>query len=182
MYSPFCSSCWRLRLVGFEDGSFSAFAATIYIVWQMSCGHGCVCSGPFSSKLLCAKAKVTPIPHSKLSAGVLVSRLLLTTVEALCKLYEKPSNALILIDSTCTINSLEANAKHLKPFFHNKRAEILENLEEIRHYCPIEERHHVSGSSNPADIATRGDAKLEDMCPLNFCQTGPSFLSGPWSS
>ena len=46
---------------------------------------------PFSSSLLCAKAKVTPlrgftVPRSELSGGVLVSRLMLTATMALSKL------------------------------------------------------------------------------------------------
>ena len=176
-------------LVGFGDGSFAAFAATVYVVWQFQCNHDYVCdgSGHFSSALLCANAKVTPlrgftVPRSELSGGVLVSRLMLTATIALSKLEEKPSNAIILTDSTCTISCLEENAKRLKPFFHNRRSEILENMELIRRHCPLEEMHHVPGTLNPADIATRGDAKLEDIGPLSFWQTGPSFLSSPRSS
>ena len=171
-------------LVGFGDGSFAAFAASVYVVWQSKCDHKYACSGHFSSSLLCAKAKVTPlrgftVPRSELSSGVLVSRLLLTAAIALSKLEEKPSNSVILMDSSCTISCLEENAKRLKPFFHNRRAEILENMEQIRQYCPLEDIHHVSGSLNPADIATRGDTKLEDIGPLSFWQSGPSFLSTP---
>ena len=68
------------------------------------------------------------------------------------------------------------SAKKLKPFFHNRRGEILENLDLISGICPIEQVHHVSGSLNPADIATRGDTKLNEIGPGSLWQCGPSFL------
>ena len=75
-------------IVGFGDGAFAAFAATVYLIWKVTCEHGDSCSGHFTSSLLCAKSKVTPlqgytIPRSELSGGVLVSRLVLAVVKAL---------------------------------------------------------------------------------------------------
>ena len=126
-------------IVGFADGSFAAFAATIYLVWRMpcNCNDDFSCNGHYFSSLLCSKAKVTPlrgltVPRSELSGGVLMSRLMLTVALALSKLQDQPSHAIMLMDSTCTISSLEENAKHVKPFFHNRRIEIIENMEEIR--------------------------------------------------
>ena len=28
------------RVVGFGDGAFAAFAAAVYLVWEIACGHG----------------------------------------------------------------------------------------------------------------------------------------------
>ena len=135
-------------IVGFRDGAFAAFAAAVYLVWRVACDHGDDCDGHYQSALLCAKAKVTPlrgftIPRSELSGGVLVSRLVLTAAIALSRLEDTPTNSIILLDSTCTISCLEENAKKLKPFFHNRRAEILDNMDEVRQYCHMEEVHHV---------------------------------------
>ena len=105
-------------IVGFADGSFAAFAAAIYLVWKVTgnCNNEFLCTGHYSSSLLCSKAKVTPlrgltVPRSELSSGVLMSRLMLTVALALSKLQHKPTHAIMLMDSTCAISSLEENAK-----------------------------------------------------------------------
>ena len=173
------------RVVSFGDGAFAAFAAAIYLVWEITCDCGLSsCFGHFSSSLLCAKSRVTPlkgytIPRSEMSGGVLASRLLLTTVKALSKLKQPPVSAIILLDSECIISTLEVSAKKLKPFFHNRRGEMLENIEIANDICPVEPVHHVSGSLNPADVATRGEAKLSDIGVDSFWQVGPSFLRTP---
>ena len=171
-------------IVGFGDGAFAAYVAVVYLVWQLACDHGAGCEGHFQSSLLCSKARVTPlrgftIPRSELSGGLLVSRLVLATARALSKLDEKPSNSVIMLDSECVISCLEENAKKLKPFFHNRRGEMLENMEETKKYCPMEDVHHVPGHLNPADIPTRGLANLEDIGPDSLWQIGPGFLCTP---
>ena len=103
----------------------------------------------------------------------------MAVVLALSSLDEKPTSSIILLDSTCTISSLEENAKKLKPFFHNRRREILDNMDKVREVCDMEDVHHVSGPQNPADIATRGNSCLEDIGPGSFWQTGPTFLCSP---
>ena len=172
------------RVVGFGDGAFAAFAAVIYLVWQIACDHGLDCLGHFKSALLCAKSKVTPlrgftIPRSELSGGVLASRLVLATVKALSKLEDSPTSAIILLDSMCTISSLEECARKLKPFFHNRRAEILDNIDQVREICPMEDVHHVAGKLNPSDIATRGNTKIDDIGIDSLWQCGPTFLCSP---
>ena len=116
----------------------------------MGCARKYACCDPFSSSLLCVKAKVALLggytaPHSELSAGVLVSRFMLIAAAALSKLEDKPSSSIILMDISCTISSLEENVKRLIP----------------------------------ADIATRGDTKFEDIGLLTFWQSGPLFLFAP---
>ena len=177
------------KVVAFGDGAFAAFAAAIYLVWKRKCKEDCGfnCSGHFSSSLLCAKSRVTPlngytIPRSEISGAVLASRLLLSTVKALSCLKEPPEGAVLLLDSECTISSLEMSAKKLKPFFHNRRGELLENMALVNDICPMEQVHHVGGTLNPADIATRGNTKLEDIGLGSLWQTGPTFLCSPRSA
>ena len=171
-------------VVGFGDGAFAAYAAAVYLVWRISCQHEDGCQGHFSSTLLCAKCRVTPlrgftIPRSELSGGVLVTRLVLAVVKALSRMEEKPVSSIILLDSECTISTLEENARKLKPFFHNRRGEMLDNMDHIRSICSLEDVHHVSGKMNPADLATRGNTKIEDIGPGSFWQAGPTFLCSP---
>ena len=172
-------------LVTFGDGAFPAFSAAVYVRWQVSCSHedSSACDGDFISNLLCAKAKVTPstgftIPRSELSSCVLQSRLALTSVKALqtdAKL--KPVGVTMLSDSRCSISAVEKSTSALKPFFHNRVGEILDNIAAMRKYCLVEDIHHVSGDLNPADLATRGLARAAELGPGSFWQLGPSFLS-----
>ena len=171
-------------IVTFGDGAFSAFCASVYIRWEISCSHGSAdeCQGDFVATLLCAKAKVTPhtgftIPRSELSGCVLESRLALTTVKALqSEVSMQPTSVVMLSDSSCSISAVEKSTSVLKPFFHNRVSEIQENIVEMKNYCIVEDFQHVRGDLNPADLATRGVAKAVDLGPGSFWQQGPSFL------
>lgn len=153
------------RVVGFGDGVFPAFGGCAYIVWEHSCPSVGDCrvdsckgadGGHYSAYLTIAKARVTPlsgltIPRSEISGGVVVSRLVLRVVTALQSLDSKPVSCVILLDSECTISTLEASSSLLKPYFHNRRSEILENMESVSKFCIMEPVHWVSSSDNPAD-------------------------------
>ena len=181
------------RVVGFGDGAFPAFGGCAYIVWEHSCPSVGDCrvdsckgadGGHYSAYLTIAKARVTPlsgltIPRSEISGGVVVSRLVLRVVTALQSLDSKPVSCVILLDSECTISTLEASSSLLKPYFHNRRSEILENMESVSKFCIMEPVHWVSSSDNPADLLTRGTAKLDDIGLSSTWQVGPKFLSLP---
>ena len=133
------------RVVGFGDGAFPAYGGCVYLVWEHGCDDlaGCVnqycqgeAGGHYAAYLALAKGRVTPlsgftIPRSEMSGAVVVSRLVLRVVRALQPMIEKPSSSIILLDSECTISTLETSASQLKPFFHNRRSEILENMENV---------------------------------------------------
>ena len=116
------------------------------------------------------------MPRSELSGGTLASRMILKVVTALQHLDVKPVSSILLLDSECTISLLDASSKILKPFFQNRRSEIIENMTNIRKLCPMEEPHHVAGSLNVTDMCTRGTAKVADICPGSLWQSGPQFL------
>ena len=46
----------------------------------------------------------------------------------------------------------------------------------MRKVCEVEDLHYVASKDNPADLATRGGIKLEDIGPGSFWQKGPLFL------
>ena len=105
------------------------------------------------------------------------SRSCLTTVKALSKEPSmSPKGVVMLSDSMCSIAAVETKSRSLKPFFHNRVAEIINNMEEMKQYCPVEKIFHIPGNLNPADLATRGKAHLSDLGPGSFWQTGPSFF------
>ena len=170
-------------VVGFEDGAKPAFAGCIYLQWKIPCSHGEVeCEQDYEANLQFGKARVTPLngyttPRSELSGMVLVSRMALTTVKALqTESSMQPKGVVILSDSECSISALETTSRALKPFFHNRVAEVLENMSDMKKYCPVEEVYHVPGHLNPADVATRGLAKVADIGPGSFWQKGPAFF------
>ena len=171
-------------IIGFSDGAFPAFASCIYIRWETSCKHGVGedCDGDFVSTLLLAKAKVTPlsgytVPRSELSGTVLMSRSALTTAKALnADSSMKPACVMMFTDSKCTISVTEKTAAALKPFFHNRVSEYIENVTMMKKICQVDDLFYVATDLNPADLATRGGVKLADIGPDSFWQLGPYFL------
>ena len=170
-------------VVDFSDGAFPAFCAAIYLQWQIACLHGLgECPDDYEASLLLAKARVTPltgytVPRSELSGTVLGSRMAVTTVKALqSEPSMQPKGVIQLSDSKCTISAVDTSTRALKPFFHNRVSEIVENMTEMRKYCPVEEIHYVASNLNPADVGTRGFAKVADLGPDSFWQRGPAFL------
>ena len=104
------------------------------------------------------------IPRSELSGMLLQTRLTLTAVKALQTEHSmRPTGVVMMNDSRCSISSVDKSSTALKPYFHNRVSEILENMSEMRKYCEVEEFQHVSGDLNPADVATRGLAKASDL-------------------
>ena len=64
-----------------------------------------------------------------------------------------------------------------KPYFQNRIGEIQRNLGKLEHKVNVVEQPlKIAGPENPADIGTRGKAKLEDIGPASLWQLGPDFL------
>ena len=149
--------------------------------------ENCEGNGDYYASLVISKGRVCPlrgytVPRSELCGALVTSRLLLTVAIALSKLEEKPTTAIMLLDSRCTISALEATSSNLLPFYQNRVSEILENLESLRKYCTVESVHWISSSDNPADLLTRGDVGLEDIGPHSFHQLVFHFPPGKMAS
>ena len=95
---------------------------------------------------------------------------------------EKPTSCIIMLDSECTIATLENSSRTLKPFFLNRKQEMLENMQGVSRYCAMEPVQWIPSELNVSDILTRGTARPEDMGPGSVWQTGPDFLSLPRGS
>ena len=65
-----------------------------------------------------------------------------------------PKGAILLSDSKCSIAAVDTVSRVLKPFFHNKVAEIIDNIAQMRKYCDVEDIHYVAGDLNPAYLGT----------------------------
>ena len=165
-------------LIGFCDGALPAYAANIYIRWEMT--EPDLQGKLFSVNLLCAKTKVTPIngcttPKSELNSATLLSRLVKSTVRAV---VDTPEKVMCAGDSQCVISSLGVSTTKFKPYFHNRLSEIKDNFEEARKICPVDDFYYVPGKTNPADLATREDGKLDEIGIGSEWQS-PSFLKEP---
>ena len=121
-------------MVGVEDGAKPALSGNIYLQWKIPCSHGLSgCDQEYDANLILGKAIVTPLsgystPRSELSGMVLVSRMALTTAKALQTEYSMlPSGVIMLADYECSISAVETTSMALKPFFHNRVSEVLEN-------------------------------------------------------
>ena len=162
----------RPWLIGFCDGSLSAFCVTIYVLWKI-CGSG------REATLLMAKSRVAPVygttvPRMELQSLTVLSRMMNTAARALPDQVER---ALLIGDSECTIAALEKTSGDLGPYFSNRVAEIHDNLERLKEAVnEVEPVWHVSGLLNPADLGTRGHVSVEEIGPGSFWQQGPRFL------
>ena len=173
-------------VVGFGDGAVPGFGGSVYLQWEVECQHEDDCEGvgDYDANLCLSKGRMCPlrgytIPRSELCGALLVSRLMLAVVLALCRMDECPVKAIMLLDSRCIISALELTSSKLLPFFQNRLAEIYENLQSIAKKCEVEQVHWVHTDQNPADLLTRGTARLRDIGTNSFHQKGPNFLSSP---
>ena len=185
-------------IAGMGDGALPAYGGCIYMIWEHACPNSLACTfdscngklgGHFSANLVLGKARVTPLrgfttPRSELSSGVLVSRMAVRVARALSPLMPEdcPKSCIIMLDSECTIATLESSSKGLKPFFLNRKQEFLENMDVVKKICPVEPVQWISSELNTSDILTRGTACPADLGLTSAWQKGPDFFSLPRES
>ena len=177
----------RPEYIVYFDGSSQAYCCVVYARWRME-------TGGWKAVLMSAKVRVTSqqgmtIPRSELSGLVLAVRLTDTIYKAV---EEKPRRISIIGDSTCTISSCESGCTSLAPYFANRVAEIVDKMqswgptspqpmrEELKEN-PGEETfvdliNHTPGTSNIADLPTRGTVNWDQIGPESEWQRGPNYL------
>ena len=166
----------RPGLVLFSDGGKPASAGVAYLRWELQE------MGPngeaFESRILAAKARIGrhTIPRQELNALVIICRL---TTALWNGMVEKPAYVSVLVDSTCTISSLECDQRILAPFFSSRCAEVLEHFalwSEDTEVLPIQ---YVPTDLNISDIATKGKAVAADIQLGSVWQTSIPWILGP---
>ena len=175
-------------LVTLVDGSVLAYACAVYVVYKITVEE----AGPWSSHLgqkfsrhaalLVSKARVAPLagltaPRSEMNSLVLAARL---NTLVLRSLSERPDCLTILGDSECCIAAVESEGGRLAPYLANRRAELLETFESWKGAYPeleVRPLHHVPGTLNTADLATRGTATGPLVTEGSDWQCGPEFLT-----
>ena len=135
----------------------------------------------FFVKLVCGKARVTPVkgttaPRSELSGYLILTRFLKVVVSSM---DQKPSQVTTAVDSQCTISALEKSGGVLAPYFASRVSEAAANLRELADITTVHPVQHVPGLLNPADIPTRATSTVEDVQDGSIWQSGPAYLSLP---
>lgn len=149
---------------GFCDASQEAYGACIYIRTRDN-------QGKWSSQLLCAKTRVSPlkewtIPRLELSGALLL-------VELANKVAESWSVELhtfqLWTDSSIVLGWLNSQNTRLKTFVANRINQILDCTN-------IKQWRHIRSEDNPADVASRG-LKPTEILPCTKWWNGPSWLT-----
>ena len=94
---------------------------------------------------------------------------------------EKPTSIFIAGDSECTISVVECQDKILGTWFGNRVAEIQDHFRDWENQgIKVEPLHHWLGRDNIADIATKGEATINDVVFGSAWQLGPDALHLGW--
>ncbi|XP_046602575.1 uncharacterized protein LOC124296586 [Neodiprion lecontei] len=159
------SASLGIEIHGFADASQSALGAVIYARTYINTNEVRV-------SLVCAKTKVAlvkkvTIPRFELCAANLLVRLMCHVEKTLN--FENTS-VYLWTDSTVALAWTKSHPSRWKEFVRNRVTEIQE-FARARWY-------HISGSENPADLASRG-ASPEQLQKSELWTFGPSWLSKP---
>ena len=171
------------QLICYFDGSDDAFAAVIYIRWELNDRSVYV-------TLLCAKPRVTPLkristPRSELNGAVIAARLALSSVRSLSSAGVSLERLWFIGDSECTLSSLEKVNGPFGEYFGNRIGEIQDTQAQIERLCAVGENGEwwfTASCHNAADQATRPDSDPVDVAADSMWQSGRSYLKGPRST
>ena len=174
------------ELVGYPDGSKPAFGCALYIRWRLAksdADRGVLDKDgawhPIThvARLVTAKAKISKtgkVPRNEMNGLLLLARLVTATLPGL---VDKPTSLLVILDSRCTIQSVEAEAKTLKDFFNNRCEEWGEHRRQWESLgLEVEPLQHTASADNIGDIATKGKVSKEHVDEKSVWQNGPSYL------
>ncbi|XP_050294309.1 uncharacterized protein LOC126734653 [Anthonomus grandis grandis] len=159
-----CGNPIELQLHGFSDAAEPGYGACVYLCSKDSLGI-------FSSKLLCAKTRVSPlkeltIPRLELCAALLLAELAKTVLASIPSTLDSKH---YWCDSTIVLAWIRSSPHRLKTFIANRIAQIqsITNIDEWRYIRTVD---------NPADLLTRGIPPLS-LLNSTLWFHGPSWLT-----
>ncbi|GFS67448.1 integrase catalytic domain-containing protein [Trichonephila clavipes] len=159
-WSLFVNSDNQFHLFDFSDAS--EYAAAIYC-------RSVSDTGKINVQLIIAKTRVAPLKSVSLPRLVLCGALLLVKLmDCTCKALNYPiSQTQFYTDSTIVLAWVGSHTSRWKTFVTNK-------VTKIQTFSSATQWHHISGSANPADLATRGVSSSTLLTSIWLC--GPKFL------
>ncbi|KAL7287695.1 hypothetical protein TKK_0018088 [Trichogramma kaykai] len=159
-----------LELHGFADASERAYGAVIYVRTAID---------DVSSRctILTSKTKVAPLkqvslPRLELCAAHMLVLLMRRVVDTM-SMVDVPVH--LWSDSTIALAWIRGHPTQWKTYVANRVSDIQTTL-------PQASWHHIAGTQNPADIASRG-APVEDLCSPSLWMNGPDIIASsgdPW--
>ncbi|XP_011163111.1 uncharacterized protein LOC105198158 [Solenopsis invicta] len=158
-----------MEIHGFSDASNAALGAVLYL--------RCITiEGQTTVSLITGKSKVAPlkrttIPRLELSAALLLSRLL-SQVRTTLQLSSTPAH--LWTDSSVVLAWLQGHPSRWRDFVANR-------VVAIHDLAPDASWHHVSGTDNPADCASR-DLSPRELLTHRLWWDGPPWLSSHLAS
>ena len=153
----------RIEIHGFSDASTQAIAANIYL--------RIVSDGVSYVNLLVSKTKVAPVkvltvPRLELCAAHLLSKLVSNFLN---EMHFPECSVHLWSDSRVALSWIKSSP-HLWLQFVSHR------ISDIQTLCPQAIWHFIEGTSNPADLATRG-LSVNELKSSQLWWQGPAFLS-----
>lgn len=151
-------------LCGFCDASTRAYAAVIYLVIESNAST--------EVKFLVSKTRVAPlqcqtIPRLELLSAFLLSKLVTSVISSLSPTLPQVSLK-CYTDSQVALFWIRGTTKEWKPFVNNR-------VREIRSRVHPDHWAHCPGSTNPADLPSRGLTPLE-LLVSQLWRRGPEWL------
>lgn len=133
-----------LELHGFCDASELSYAAVIYA--RVVNPDGSIKITMLTSKTRVAPIKPITLPRLELCGLVLLADLTEVVGDALSV---KKENIYAWTDSTVVLGWIRTNPSRLKTFVANR-------VVEVHNTFNVNQCHHIEGTKNPADCASRG--------------------------
>ncbi|GFX81918.1 integrase catalytic domain-containing protein [Trichonephila clavipes] len=158
----FVDSDNQLHLFGSSDASEKTYAAAIYC-------RSVSDTEKINVQLIIAKTRVVPLKPVSLPRLELCGALLLVKLmDFTCKTLNYPiSQTQFYTDSTIVLAWVGSHASRWKTF-------VAIRVAKIQTLSSATKWHHISGSANPADLATRGVSSSTLLTSIWLC--GPKFL------
>ncbi|XP_026828149.1 uncharacterized protein LOC113562575 [Ooceraea biroi] len=161
------SDSQAIEIHGFSDASHDALGAVVYLRSFSEFSD-------VNITLLVAKSKVAPlkkqtIPRLELSAAMLLARLISRIRKILLKYQSVPVH--LWLDSSVSLAWIRGQPSQWAEFVANRVAVIQELV-------PDAKWHHVAGTDNPADCASRGLLPLQ-LLNHELWWHGPAWLKQP---
>lgn len=152
-------------LVIFSDGSSQAYGAVAYCRWETGKG--------FEARLITAKSRIAPIKIIDIVrlelCGALIGSRLRTSIEKETDIHFK--KCFHIVDSEIVKAMVGKQSYGFNTFAANR-------VGEIQRYSQTEDWYWTSGTTNIADITTRGCSAQQLLNNMEW-QYGPSFLKLP---